>query len=218
VEGQPLGANAVVRGQLPDGGCTTLSPVTQARDGSTFHLTLSTVKDPLAACDPAPVPFELVVPLDVGGLPSARYTVDANGVQMGFKLLTRDPDTFLALLVQALNARDASLMRLLMEDSVGFAYWQSQGVTFTADEVIAGLGGYFTSGLVPDPAKDLASLLDGLDPYRIMNLDPAKSKGLFVAGWGQDGSGEAILYTTRLPDGTLYWHSILIAPYKFVNP
>jgi hypothetical protein len=144
--------------------------------------------------------------------------VNANGVQQNFKLLTRDPDKFLALLVETLNARNAELLRVLMDQSVVFAFWQSQGTSLTADEVIAGLGGYFTTGLVPDPGKDLNSLLDGLDAYAIMGLDPARSKGLFVSGWGADGNGEAILYATRMADGTLYWHSALIAPTKFLPP
>ncbi len=172
---------------------------------------------PLASCDPSPVPFEQVVPLEVSGLPAARYTVSANGVEKGFKLLARDPSGFLAMLVNALNTRNADLLRLMMEQSVGFAFWQSQGISYTADEVIAGLGGMSVS-LVPDPAKDLNSLLGGLDAYAIMGLDPAKSQGLFVSGWGADGQGDAILYAVRLPNGDLYWHSVLIAPSKFVTP
>jgi hypothetical protein len=71
--------------------------------------------------------------------------------------------------------------------------------------------------LVPDPNKDLNALLDGLNPYSIMGLDPSNSLGLFVSGWGLDGRGEAILYVTRNADGSLYWHSVLIAPTGFVQ-
>jgi hypothetical protein len=64
----------------------------------------------------------------------------------------------------------------------------------------------------------LIVLLGGFDPYAIMGLDPAKSQALFVSGWGLDSQGEAILYTTRLPDGSLYWDAVLIAPGGFVQP
>jgi hypothetical protein len=48
-----------------------------------------------------------------------------------------------------------------------------------------------------------------------MGLDPDKSQALFVSGWGLDGKGEAILYVTARADGSLYWHSVLIAPSGF---
>ena len=31
------------------------------------------------------------------------------------------------------------------------------------------------------------------------------------------GAGEAILYVTRRPDGSLYWYGVLIAPARFVS-
>jgi hypothetical protein len=40
---------------------------------------------------------------------------------------------------------------------------------------------------------------------------------LFVSGWGSDSNAEAILYVTQRADGSLYWHSALIAPTKFIN-
>src|SRR5688572_13946643 len=48
LEAEPLQVNAIIRGQLPDGGCTTISSVTQAREGNTFNITLMTTTDPLA--------------------------------------------------------------------------------------------------------------------------------------------------------------------------
>jgi hypothetical protein len=71
--------------------------------------------------------------------------------------------------------------------------------------------------LIPDASKDLNALLGGSNPYAIMGLDPAKSYALFVSGWGSDSNAEAILYITQRADGSLYWHSVLIAPYKFIQ-
>jgi hypothetical protein len=68
---------------------------------------------------------------------------------------------------------------------------------------------------VPDPNKDLNTLLGGFNAYSIMGLDPSKSHALFVAGWGFNGAGEAILYVTQQADGSLYWYGILIAPNGF---
>jgi hypothetical protein len=85
LESFPLQVHAVLRGDLPDAGCTTIASVDQVREGNTFRLTLITTTDPLALCAPALTPFEEVVPLDVHGLPAGTYTVQANGVQQTFE-------------------------------------------------------------------------------------------------------------------------------------
>ena len=107
-----------------------------------------------------------------------------------------------------------------MDQSFNFAYWQSQGFSSPADQAVESLrtGNLSaTTPLVSDPNKDLIALLDGLNPYSIMGLDPARSQALFVSGWGVDGAGEAILYVTRRLDGSLYFYGVLIAPTKFVS-
>lgn len=86
LESQPIQANAIVRGQLPDGGCTTISDVNQVRDGNTFRLTLATKTDLLSLCSLAATRFERVIPLDVNNLPPAKYLVDVNGVEASFDL------------------------------------------------------------------------------------------------------------------------------------
>ena len=86
-ENSPLQASAIVRGHLPDAGCTTLSSVDQARDGNIFRLTLLTATDPLAVCPLVLTPFEQVVLLEVSNLPPATYVVNANGVESTFELV-----------------------------------------------------------------------------------------------------------------------------------
>jgi hypothetical protein len=85
LESFPLQVNAVLRGDLPDAGCTTIASVNQVREGNTFKLTLITTTDPLAVCAQALTPFEEVVSLDVHGLPAGTYTVEAGGVQTTFE-------------------------------------------------------------------------------------------------------------------------------------
>ena len=107
-----------------------------------------------------------------------------------------------------------------MDQSFSFAYWQSQGTSYPADLAIEGLrtGNLSpTTPLVPDANRDLIALLDGLNPYSLMGLDPARSQALFVSGWGLDGAGEAILYVTRRSDGSLYFYGVLIAPTRFAS-
>lgn len=132
---------------------------------------------------------------------------------------TPDPSAFAQSVVNALNARAFETLPPLMDETFTFAYWQSQGTVYQSETAVEYLrtSHIGTSPLIPDAAKDLTALLGG-SPYAIMNLDPAKSLALFVTGWGLDGKTEAILYVTQRADGSLYWHSVLIAPYGFTVP
>jgi inhibitor of cysteine peptidase len=93
LESFPLQVNAVIGGELPDAGCTTIASVNQVRDGNTFRLTLVTTTDPLALCAPALTPFEEIVALDVRHLPAGIYTVQAGGVEQTFEFsVANSPD------------------------------------------------------------------------------------------------------------------------------
>jgi hypothetical protein len=129
----------------------------------------------------------------------------------------QDFNTFGQTLVNALNMRDFSQVRTMMDLHFGFAFWQSQGTSVSNDEAIQQLQTNYLGAmpLTPDVNKDLSTLLDGMNPYAIMGLDASTSQALFVSGWGLDGKGEALLYFTRFPSGIAYWHSVLIAPTGF---
>ena len=86
LESFPVQVNVVIRGDLPDAGCTTIASVEQVREGNTFRLTLITTTDPLALCAQALTPFEEVVALDVKDLPAGVYVVDVHGVEGTFEL------------------------------------------------------------------------------------------------------------------------------------
>jgi len=85
LESFPLQVNAVIRGDLPDAGCTTIASVEQVREGNTFKLTLVTTTDPLAVCAQVLTPFEEEVSLEVYGLPAGIYTVEAGDIQTTFE-------------------------------------------------------------------------------------------------------------------------------------
>jgi hypothetical protein len=108
-------------------------------------------------------------------------------------------------------------MKALMDQSFGISSWQSQGTSYTPDQAIDQLRNSYLT-LVPNPNQDLNALMGGLNPYSIMGLSESNSKGLFVTGWGPNGTGEAILYMTRRDNGTVYWNSVLVAPTGFVPP
>ena len=86
LESFPVQIQAIIRGDLPDAGCTTIASVDQVREGNTFKLNLITTTDPLALCAQALTPFEEIVSLDVFGLPAGTYTVQAGSVEQTFTL------------------------------------------------------------------------------------------------------------------------------------
>ena len=136
--------------------------------------------------------------------------------------VSQDFSTFGLTLINALNARSFDTVKGMMDQSFVFAFWQSQGTPYTPDLAIEQLQTNYigtNTQTLPDPDKDLNSLLGGANPYAILGLDPANSQALFVSGWGLEGQDEAILYMTRRADGSLYWHSVLIANRGFTpNP
>jgi hypothetical protein len=127
---------------------------------------------------------------------------------------------FAQSIVDTLNARNFETAKAMMSQTFNFGYWESQGVSSTPDQAIESLrmNHLGATPLTSDAAKDLTTLLGGLNPYTIMGLDPAKSQALYVSGWGADGKQEAILYATGRADGSLYWYGVLVAPYGFVHP
>ena len=220
LESQPLQVNVIARGQLPDGGCTTISAVNQVRDGNTFHISLTTSTDPLAICTLAATPFEQVIPLDVSNLPPAAYSVDVNGVTASFELLTRDISKFKQVLVQALNARDYSLLKVMMDESFMIGYWESEGSSQTPDLAVEQLQRSLlnaTSLITADESKNLVELL-GTDPITIVDPEVQEVSPLFTSGWGPEGKDEAILFAARLPDGGLHWYGLLFAKDGFARP
>jgi photosystem II stability/assembly factor-like uncharacterized protein len=130
---------------------------------------------------------------------------------------TQSPAEFAQTIVNTLNARSFDALPAMMDQTFGFAYWESQGTSYPSDQAIESLRTGLTVTLTPNPGMDLNTLLGGLNPYSIMGLDPSRSYGLYVSGWGSDPNAEAILYVTQRPDGSPYWHSVLIAPNKFIH-
>ena len=130
-----------------------------------------------------------------------------------------DPSTFSQSLVNTLNAKDFSSVNASLDQTFILALWQSQGTAYTPDLAVEQLQTNYlgTASLTIDLSKNLTALLGGTDPFSAVGLDPTKSFAVFVSGWGLSGSDEAILYITQRTDGSLYWHSVLIAQGGFAS-
>lgn len=218
LESFPVQVHAVVRGNLPDAGCTTIKSVDQVRDGNTFKITLVTTTDPLALCAQALTPFEQVIPLDVKDLAAGTYVVNVNGVEQSFDLPTQNAMPFDQMLVDALNARDYDTLSTFMDESLMIGYWQSEGTSLSREAAIEQLQLNLlnsTSPIVADPNKDLDALL-GMDPVTIIGPQAVEVTPLFTSGWGPEGRDEAILFLATRPDGSSYWYGLLFARDGFV--
>lgn len=219
LESMPIQVRVLVRGQLPDAGCTSIVSVNQVREGNTFFITLVTTADPLALCAQMLTPFEQQVPLDTSDLEPGQYTVDVHGTQSSFELPANDLAGFQARLVNALNARDFEQLRSVMSDSLMIAYWRSEGTSNTPDQAIEQLQLNLLNSsqpVVADESKDLSALL-GMDPVTIAGPDVTEVSPLLVFGLGSEGKDEAILFSAKQADGSWYWHGLLFAKDGFEN-
>ncbi|HEU0296397.1 MAG TPA: SH3 domain-containing protein [Anaerolineales bacterium] len=219
-QNSPLQVTAVVHGELPDAGCTSISGAQQARIGNTFQVSLATTTDPLAICAQALTPFEYAIPLDINNLPFGNYTVNVHGIEQSFELLPRDLMGYRLSLVEALNARNYDLLKVMMGDSFLIGYWLSEGTTNTPDAAIEQLRNNLLNSSSPvtaDHTRNLIELL-GIDPVTFVGPDIVEASPLLVTGLGSAGRDQAILFTAKQPDGSLYWHGLLFAKDGFAKP
>ncbi|HEX2990064.1 MAG TPA: hypothetical protein VHO49_05255, partial [Anaerolineales bacterium] len=219
LETQPVQAIAVINGQLPDAGCTTVASTDQVQAGNVLNVVLTTSTDPVALCAQALTPFEQTVSLDVSSLAPAVYTVNVNGVERSFYLPTRDAELFKQALVEALNGRDYGRLKAFMDSSFLAGYWLSEGGPNTPEQAIDLLQRSLlasSSPITADPRMNLIDLL-GTDPYTMLGAEVIEASPLFTSGWGPEGRDEAILFVARRPNGEIYWHGLIFAREGFTQ-
>ena len=85
LESFPVQVNVRARGDLPDG-CTTIDTVDTVQEGTTFNITITTLRQTDELCTEALVPFEETISLDVLGLGAGTYAVNVNGINGSFTL------------------------------------------------------------------------------------------------------------------------------------
>lgn len=85
LESFPVQVNVRARGNLPDG-CTTIGNVNSSRTGTTFNITITTLRQTGEICTEALIPFEETITLDVLNLAADTYAVNVNGITGSFTL------------------------------------------------------------------------------------------------------------------------------------
>lgn len=85
LESFPVEVNVRARGDLPDG-CTSIDSVETTQTGTTFNITITTLRQTAELCSEALVPFEETISLDVLGVSAGTYAVNVNGINGSFTL------------------------------------------------------------------------------------------------------------------------------------
>jgi heat shock protein HslJ len=128
-------------------------------------------------------------------------------------------DGFVAVLQEAIQARDLGVLQSLMADPFAFGAYASEWVSLAPSEAIEG----FRQEHLPEgasiafspPETDLASLLGGIPPASLLGPEANVALVLHSTGWGQDGEEEVMLFLTEREDGQYRLAAFLYAPFGF---
>ena len=56
------------------------------------------------------------------------------------------------------------------------------------------------------------------DPQSFVGPAAELAKAIYVMGWGLDSRGDALLFVSRRPDGSLFWQGLMVTPRGFAPP
>ena len=158
----------------------------------------------LSACAPTPTPAPPATPTPE---PTPTPTVES-------------VDSFRDRLVLAFVNKEYDALEAMMGDPFAVGFWLSEGVEWTPAEAVAQLQANYlgpAAAVAFDTTTDLTELL-GMDPLGMWGPDVNPVQALYVKGLGADGAGEAILILALRPDGSPYWHGMLLAREGFRAP
>lgn len=127
---------------------------------------------------------------------------------------------FQTALLNAIINRDYAAMQSMMGNPFTIAGWRSEGRALPPAQAIEELRVTYlppTGYVYYELNEDLASLLDGSDPLTMWGTSVEAVGAVRFTGWGTDGNTEAIIIIARRPDGSYYWHAVLLAVGGFVS-
>jgi hypothetical protein len=127
-----------------------------------------------------------------------------------------EPDTALGdQIIAALNSRDDAALIAAMHDPFMVALWRSEGFSVSPNDAPQQIYNYLPEGAQVQHITDTFPTLDGIDPTQMFGPDVAVEDVLYTTGWGDDGSGEALIFIARDANDELYWHGLVVAPGAF---
>lgn len=162
-----------------------------------------------------------LLPLSMGCilllLSACTLALPLNWAATGVKKVT-SVDAFSARLAAAILERDYTQLQILMGRPFVMADWRAEGRQLPPEVAIVQLRNtYLSAGsgvALPDDV-DWKALLSGHDPLTMWGPNVQAIKALYVTGLSDNQQTEAVLIVAQQPDGSPYWHSMLIAPDGF---
>jgi hypothetical protein len=131
-----------------------------------------------------------------------------------------DAEEFIDSLKLVIAGRDFTAMQSLMADPFAIGVWLSEISSYSPGEAIAA---FQDNNLLPEGAQITWADPD-LDLEQILGQPPPSNRpfaevaaALYSYGWGEDGSGETILFIVRQPDGSYRWESILVSALGYIG-
>ena len=123
-------------------------------------------------------------------------------------------EDFSASLMVAIMEHDYDQLHALMGDSFALANWRAEGSELPPAVVLVELRNHYltpTNAVAFKTDQDLSVLLDGADPLAMWGAAVKTVRAIYVTGLGVDGKDEAILIVAQKPEGTFYWHGMVVA-------
>lgn len=183
----------VASGNLRDG-CTEIDIIETTQEGNTLRATITTVRDPLALCTEALVPYQEIIRFERNGLEPGVYTVEVNDATTTVSILGDDATLSAALDGQAATVSGSGLPA---DASIplGVGPLNAEYDTFTEVETDAD-GAFETVVDLPE------QLTPGEQYVFVANVDGQEllSEPFEAPEPGADGSN-AMLYLVALDDG-----------------
>jgi hypothetical protein len=169
----------------------------------------------IAGCSPSPAAIQptQTQPASQPTSPPATPLLTQPPVETASPNLTSSLEDFKASLLQAIMDRDTAKLAGRMTFPFLTGGWRADASDTSPENAIQVL---YTNYLGTDnhlvwvEDADLPALMGGFDPLSITRPEAGVFEAALVSGWGLDGRDEAILLLSRLPDGSLKWHSWIV--------
>lgn len=129
-----------------------------------------------------------------------------------------DMHPFQNALVDALNARDASQLKIWMTEPFLTGWWRGEMMDDLPADALDTMLNERLDGenkLAVVQNADLYTLMGDKSPLTLPRLEAGVESAFLVSGWGKDGRDEMVLFIARRPDNSLRWHGALLVPGGF---
>ncbi len=170
---------------------------------------------PLAGCSTPPAATQPAqTPTDPQPTsPPATSLLTQPPVETAPPNLSASLEDFKAALLKAIMDQDTAKLASWMTAPFLTGGWRADGSDTSPEDALQDL---YTNYLGADnhlewvEDADLPALMGGLDPLSMPRPEAAVIEAALVSGWGLDGRDEAILFISRLPDGSYKWHGWIV--------